>query len=105
MATLTQRSIDGDTAKWVSDYSGAKASSTSVGFVPLSGTAQDNDGFEYVESDRFFDDDGCYDFTLEVTNVNLGDEHSTTFTVPIRGRSTGTQMHQKVATNTPFVER
>ena len=73
--------IDGDTAKWVSDYSGAKASSTSVGFVPLSGTAQDNDGFEYVESDRFFDDDGCYDFTLEVTNVNLGDEHSTTFTV------------------------
>ena len=48
---------------------------------PFSGTAQDNDGFEYVESDRFFDDDGCYDFTLEVTNVNLGDEHSTTFTV------------------------
>ena len=73
--------IDGEVAKWVSDFSGAKSSSTQVAFVPLSGTAIDNDGFEYIEADEFFTDDGCYDFALTVTNVNLGDEHSTTFTV------------------------
>ena len=73
--------LDGDTASWVSDYSGAKSATTEIGFVPLSGTAVDNDGFEYIERDQFYDDDGCYDFTLEVSNTNLGDEHSTTFTV------------------------
>ena len=73
--------IDGDTAKWTSTYSGPKSSSTAVGFVPLSGTAVDNDGFEYVEKEEFYEGDGCYDFTLTVTNVNLGDDHSTTYTV------------------------
>lgn len=73
--------LDGDTASWVSDYSGAKSATTEIGFVPLSGTAIDNDGFEYIERDRFYDDDGCYDFTLEVSNTNLGEEHSTTFSV------------------------
>ena len=73
--------IDGDIAKWTSDYSGAKSSSTAVAFVPLSGTALDNDGTEYIEEDKFYDGDGCYDFTLSVTNVNLGDDHSTSFTV------------------------
>jgi hypothetical protein len=73
--------IDGNVAKWVSDFSGAKSSSTQVGFVPLSGTAMDNDGFEFIERDRFFDIDDCYEFTLTVTNVNLGGDHSTTFTV------------------------
>jgi len=73
--------IDGDVAKWVSDYSGAKSSSTQVAFVPLSGTALDNGGFEYIEAERFFDGNGCYDFTLTVTNVNLGSEHSSTYTV------------------------
>jgi len=73
--------IDGDTAKWTSTYSGPKSSSTAVGFVPLSGTAIDNDGFEYVEKEEFYDGDGCYDFTLTVTNVNLGDDHSTTYTI------------------------
>ena len=73
--------LDGGTAKWVSDYSGAKSASTEVGFVPLSGTAVDNDGFEYIERDQFYDGDGCYEFTLDVTNVNLGDEHSTSFSV------------------------
>ena len=73
--------LDGDTASWVSDYSGAKSATTEIGFVPLSGTAVDNDGFEYIERDQFYDDDGCYDFKLEVSNNNIGDEHSTTFTV------------------------
>jgi hypothetical protein len=73
--------IDGNVAKWVSDFSGAKSSSTQVGFVPLSGTAMDNDGFEFIERDRFFNGDDCYEFTLTVTNVNLGGDHSTTFTV------------------------
>ena len=73
--------LDGQSASWVSDYSGAKGATTEIGFVPLSGTAVDNDGFEYIERDQFYDDDGCYDFTLEVSNTNLGDEHSTTFTV------------------------
>lgn len=73
--------IDGDTAKWTSEYSGAKSSDTAVAFVPLSGTAIDNDGFEYIEEDKFYDGDGCYDFTLSVTNVNLGEDHSTSFTV------------------------
>ena len=73
--------IDGDVAKWTSDYSGAKSSSTAVAFVPLSGTALDDDGFEYIEEERFYDGDGCYDFTLSVTNVNLGEDHSTTFSV------------------------
>ena len=73
--------IDGDTAKWTSEYSGAKSSDTAVAFVPLSGTAIDNDGFEYIEKDRFYDGDECYDFTLSVTNVNLGEDHSTSFTV------------------------
>ena len=40
-----------------------------------------NDGTEYIEEDKFYDGDGCYDFTLSVTNVNLGDDHSTSFTV------------------------
>ena len=73
--------IDGDVAKWVSDFSGAKSSSTQVAFVPLSGTAIDNDGFEYIEADEFFNGNDCYHFTLTVTNVNLGSEYSTTFTV------------------------
>ncbi|MDB4605005.1 DUF3325 domain-containing protein, partial [bacterium] len=63
--------LDGQTASWVSDYSGAKSATTEIGFVPLSGTALDNDGFEYIEEDKFYDGDGCYDFTLSVTNVNL----------------------------------
>ena len=41
----------------------------------------DNDGFEYVEKEEFFDGDGCYDFTITVTNVNLGSEYSDSFTV------------------------
>lgn len=73
--------IDGDVAKWISDFSGSKSSSTAVAFVPLSGTAIDNDGFEYIEANKFFDGDDCYDFTITVTNVNLGSEHSTSFTV------------------------
>jgi len=73
--------IDGDVAKWISDFSGSKSSSTAVSFVPLSGTAMDNDGFEYIEADEFFDGNACYDFTITVSNVNLGSEHSTTFTV------------------------
>ena len=73
--------IDGEVAKWVSDYSGAKSSPTDVAFVPLSGTAEDGDGFEYVEKEQFYDDSGCYEFTLDVTNVNLGDDHSTSFSV------------------------
>ena len=73
--------LDGPTATWISDYSGAKSATTEIGFVPLSGTAIDNDGFEYIERDQFYDDDGCYDFTLDVSNVNLGDEHSTSFSI------------------------
>ena len=72
--------LDGDTAKWTSDHSGAKSSAV-FGFLPLSGTAVDNDGFEYVEKSEFFDGDGCYDFTLSITNVNLGSEYSDTFSV------------------------
>jgi len=72
--------LDGDVAKWTSDFSGA-ASSPVFGFVPLSGTALDENGFEYIESEQFFNGDGCYDFTLEVTNQNLGATHSTSFTV------------------------
>ena len=73
--------LDGQSASWVSDYSGAKGATTEIGFVPLSGTAVDNDGFEYIDRDQFYDEDGCYDFTLDVTNKNLGDEHSTSFSV------------------------
>ena len=72
--------MDGDVAKWTSDYSGAKSSPV-FGFLPLSGTAVDVDGFEYVEKDEFFDGDGCYDLTITVTNVNLGADHSDTFSV------------------------
>ena len=34
-----------------------------------------------MEKDESFDGDGCYDFTITVTNVNLGADHSDTFTV------------------------
>jgi len=73
--------INGDVAKWVSSHSGASSSETAVGFVPLGGTDVDNDGLEFIERNRFYDEGGCYDFTLTVTNVNLGNDHSTTFTV------------------------
>ena len=72
--------LDGDVAKWTSDHSGAKSSAV-FGFLPLSGTAVDGDGFEYVEKEEFFDGNGCYDFTLSVTNVGLGNEFSTSFSV------------------------
>ena len=72
--------LDGDVAKWTSTHSGAKSSPV-FGFLPLSGTAVDVDGFEYVEKEEYFDGNGCYDFTLSVTNVNLGPEYSDTFTV------------------------
>ena len=72
--------LDGAVAKWTSDYSGAKSSAV-FGFLPLSGTAVDGDGFEYVEKDEFFDGNGCYDFTLSVTNINLGSGYSDTFSV------------------------
>jgi hypothetical protein len=72
--------MNGDVASWTSDFSGA-ASSPVFGFITLSGTAIDNEGFEYIESNKFFDGDGCYDFTLTVTNQNLGDDFSTSFTV------------------------
>ena len=78
--THPEVTLDGDTAKWTSTHSGAKGSQV-FGFLPLSGTAMDNDGFEYVEKEEFFDGDGCYDFTITVTNVNLGSEHSDSFTV------------------------
>ena len=72
--------LDGDVAKWTSTHSGAKSSAV-FGFLPLSGTAVDTDGFEYVEKEEFFDGNGCYDFTLSITNVNLGSEYSDVFNV------------------------
>ena len=78
--THPEVTLDGDVAKWTSDFSGA-ASSPVFGFVTLSGTALDNEGFEYIESDQFFDGNGCYDFTLTVTNQNLGETYSNSFTV------------------------
>lgn len=73
--------INGGVANWISDHSGPSSSDTAVGFVPLGGTDVDNEGFEFIERDQFYDGDGCYDFTLTVTNVNLGADHSTSFTV------------------------
>lgn len=78
--THPEVTLDGDVAKWTSDFSGA-ASSPVFGFVTLSGTALDNEGFEYIESDKFFDGNGCYDFTITVTNQNLGETFSNSFTV------------------------
>mgnify|MGYP000530499537 CR=1 FL=1 len=78
--THPQVTLDGDLAKWTSEYSGA-TTRDAFGFVYLSGTALDDDGFEYIESEDFYDGDGCYDFTLTVTNQNIGGDHSTTFTV------------------------
>ena len=86
--------LDGDVAKWTSDHSGAKSSAV-FGFLPLSGTAVDGDGFEYVEKEEFFDGNGCYDFTLSVTNVGLGNEFSTSFSVCLLYTSPSPRDRQK----------
>ena len=59
--------VDGIDATWNSQVSGAVTGQT-VYWLGLSGTTEDAAGAEYLERDKFYDDDGCYTFEVTITN-------------------------------------
>jgi len=59
--------VDGIDATWSSPVNGAVSGQT-VYWLGLSGTAEDDAGAEYLQRDKFYDDDGCYTFEVTITN-------------------------------------
>jgi hypothetical protein len=59
--------VDGIDATWNSQVSGTVSGQT-VYWLGLSGTTEDDAGAEYLERDKFYDDDGCYTFEVTITN-------------------------------------
>tara|TARA_B110000467_G_scaffold143659_1_gene145861 strand:+ start:356 stop:1633 length:1278 start_codon:yes stop_codon:yes gene_type:complete len=59
--------VDGIDATWNSQASGTVSGQT-VYWLGLAGTTKDDAGAEYLERDKFYDDDGCYTFEVTITN-------------------------------------
>jgi hypothetical protein len=59
--------VDGIDATWNSQVSGTVSGQT-VYWLGLAGTTEDDAGAEYLERDKFYDDDGCYTFEVTITN-------------------------------------
>ena len=59
--------VDGIDATWNSQVSGTVSGQT-VYWIGLAGTIEDDAGAEYLERDKFYEDDGCYTFEVTITN-------------------------------------
>jgi hypothetical protein len=60
--------VDEDTASWASQSSGIGSATTS-GWFGLTGTDEDNNGVLYLDKADFYDDPGCYTFTVDIVNT------------------------------------
>jgi hypothetical protein len=65
-------SVDGDTASW-SSPSGGSSGGSMRGWLALSGDAQSSTGVAYLSKDSFYDDKGCYEFEVTITNEVYAD--------------------------------
>ena len=64
--------VDGDLATW-SPQSGGTGSASTDGWFGLTGSGTDNSGVFYLDKSEFYQDPGCYTFTVEIVNT-LGDQ-------------------------------
>ena len=60
--------VDEDTASWASQSAGLGSAST-AGWFGLTGTEEDNNGVLYLDKEDFYDDPGCYTFTVDIVNT------------------------------------
>ena len=65
-------SVDGDTASW-SSPSGGSSGGSMRGWLALSGDAQSSTGVAYLSKDSFYEDKGCYEFEVTITNEVYAD--------------------------------
>ena len=64
--------VDGDMATWAPQSGGTGSGSTS-GWLGLTGSGTDPSGVYYLDKSEFYTSDGCYTFTVDITNT-LGDQ-------------------------------
>jgi len=60
--------VDEDTATWASQSTGT-GSATTTGWFGLTGTKEDVNGVLYLDKSDFYDDPGCYTFTVDIVNT------------------------------------
>ena len=60
--------VDEDTATWASQSTGT-GSATTTGWFGLTGTEEDVNGVLYLDKSDFYDDPGCYTFTVDIVNT------------------------------------
>ena len=65
-------SVDGDMATWA-PQSGGTGSGSTAGWFGLTGSGTDNSGVYYLDKSEFYAGQGCYTFTVDITNI-LGDQ-------------------------------
>ena len=65
-------SVNGDMATWA-PQAGGTGSATTAGWFGLTGSGTDNSGVFYLDKSEFYTTDGCYTFTVDITN-ELGDQ-------------------------------
>ena len=65
-------SVNGDMATW-SPQSGGSGSGSTAGWFGLTGSGTDNSGVYYLDKSEFYAGQGCYTFTVDITNT-LGDQ-------------------------------
>jgi len=65
-------SVDGDTASW-SSSSGGSSGGSMRGWLALSGDAHSSTGVAYLSKDSFYEDKGCYEFEVTITNEVYAD--------------------------------
>ena len=65
-------SVDGDMATWA-PQSGGSGSGSTAGWFGLTGSGTDNSGVYYLDKSEFYAGQGCYTFTVDITNI-LGDQ-------------------------------
>ncbi len=71
--------VDEDTASWVSQSTGI-GSATTAGWFGLTGTEEDNNRVLYLDKEDFYDDPGCYTFTVDIVNtVSPTTSHTTSW--------------------------
>ncbi|MAV78322.1 MAG: hypothetical protein CMA15_05500 [Euryarchaeota archaeon] len=65
-------SVNGDMATWA-PQSGGSGSGSTAGWFGLTGSGTDNAGVFYLDKSEFYGGQGCYTFTVDITNT-LGDQ-------------------------------
>jgi hypothetical protein len=65
-------SVNGDMATWA-PQSGGSGSGSTAGWFGLTGSGTDTSGVYYLDKSEFYTTEGCYTFTVDITNT-LGDQ-------------------------------